>query len=320
MSDNNVGNKKANKVVVVIIILIVLVVVGYAVIQNTNIMNRLTGSESSASEGSNGLYGQTVSAEPTEPLKIDLKDCDIVFDKSEFYYTGEKLTPVIDVQNKQDMTLIPKEEYDVIYSNNKYSGKASIKIKPKDDSSLLTGVLVSKFTIKKSKKNLIKARKSYVCRSDLLKNSVIRLKAKEKGHSRLCYKSNSKNVSVNKKGKVTVNKYFFGSAKITISSKNQKPKKKVTITSRMPTSYYVLCSGSPEYGERMTVSGDYVKVHGPVRVTTNGTPILQQAGFITYHVLSGNKYKMGSGNYSYTQGVSQYILSISLPFTILNMQ
>ena len=66
------------------------------------------------------------------------------------------------------------------------------------------------------------------------KNQTFKINAKQTGDAKLTYKSNNKNVTVDKNGKVTVKKKFVGSATITITSSSTKgynsSSKKITVT------------------------------------------------------------------------------------------
>ncbi|MCQ2524643.1 MAG: fibronectin type III domain-containing protein [Lachnospiraceae bacterium] len=142
---------------------------------------------------------------------IDLSKCSVtVNDQS---YTGKKLEPAVTVKNGN--VAVDKSKYTVTYKNNTNVGTATVTVTAKTGSGF-TGSKSAKFKITKAK-NAIKVNDS-IEKAVSSKDQSFNLNAKASFGS-LTYKSNNKNVTVSKTGKVTIARNFIGAAKITIDVK-----------------------------------------------------------------------------------------------------
>ncbi|MCQ2524644.1 MAG: fibronectin type III domain-containing protein [Lachnospiraceae bacterium] len=142
---------------------------------------------------------------------IDLSTCLVTV--SDMPYTGKAIKPSVTVKNGN--VTVDKSKYSVTYTNNTKVGTATATVKANAGSGLKGSKTVN-FKITKAK-NVIKVNDS-IAKAVSSKNQSFNLNAKASFGS-LTYKSNNKNVTVSKTGKVTIAKNFIGAAKITIDVK-----------------------------------------------------------------------------------------------------
>ena len=156
-----------------------------------------------------------------------LSDCKVTLAATSYTYNGKAKRPAVTVKDGA-ATLTSGKDYQVSYANNTNAGTATVTVTGKEN---YTGKVTVKFTIKKAGNTITAAN---VTKTASTKAQSVSLNAKTKGGAKLTYKSSSKSVTVDKKGKVTIAKKFVGQATITVTAAATKnynaATKKVTVT------------------------------------------------------------------------------------------
>lgn len=165
----------------------------------------------------NSTPAPTPPAEPNEqPQPIKLNSCSLSLAYTSKAYTGKKLKPAVTVKDGAKK-LVSGTDYTVSYQDNQNVGTAIVTVKGKGN---YTGTKKLKFTITKASGNKLTV-SGKTLKKNKKKTQSFTLKVKaDKSGSKLSFQSNTKKVTVNTKGKVTVKKGYSGTAKITVTATN----------------------------------------------------------------------------------------------------
>ena len=155
-----------------------------------------------------GQYTGTITATyEIEKEIVALSKASVKLSKTSYSYNGKSKKP--DVIVKVNGVTVSPSEYTVAYSNNKNAGTGKVIITANDDSEVIKGSKVLKFTIAKAANKITAGNitKSYKTKSLKTKKSTFKLSAKTKA-GKISYKklTNSKKIAVSSKGTVTVAK------------------------------------------------------------------------------------------------------------------
>ena len=181
-----------------------------------------------AKPGSNGsVYQKCSKCGHKEVLSTIYAPKTVACTKTSYVYNGKAIKPIITVKDTKGK-VIGSSHYTIEYSKNINVGTGSVKVVFKGNN--YSGSLSTTFTITKAN-NSLSGKTSYNKTADSKKQTFV-LDMKAKGGS-ITYKSNNKNVSVDKKGKVTIQKNFSGIVTITVTAGNNNYKtitKDITLT------------------------------------------------------------------------------------------
>lgn len=159
----------------------------------------------------------------------DIGDCTATLSKSSYVYDGKEKKPEVTV--KDGSAILEKDvDYTISYKKNIDAGTASVIV---TGSGGYTGIKSADFIIRKAA-GAVTA--SNITRTASKKAQSFSIGARAKGGAKLSYKSDTKSVTVDGRGKVTVAKNFTGRASITITASAtanyNRAVKKITITVR----------------------------------------------------------------------------------------
>ncbi|MGN1165802.1 MAG: fibronectin type III domain-containing protein, partial [Lachnospiraceae bacterium] len=158
---------------------------------------------------------------------VPISNCEIAINPVSYIYTGKPITPSIKVTYK-DSVLAEGENYAITYEKNINVGTASVIITGIGD---YNGTITKNYFITKAN-NVISA--SNKTKTVSTKTQSLSLGASAKEKTKLSYTSNSKSITVNPSGKVTIKKNYVGQATITITAAEtanyKKAVKKITVT------------------------------------------------------------------------------------------
>ena len=184
--------------------------------------------------------------EGEEQVRTDLRDCSLTLEKDSYVYDGKEKRPAVTVEYGN--MVLNSSDYDVVYSGNVHPGTAIVTVTGKGD---YTGTIEGEFKIRKAANSIaVTAKYTKISKT---KAQTFKLNVRAKGGALSC-KSNSKNVKVDKNGKVTIAKNFVGKAVITITAGNGDyvtVSKKVTLT--VNPSKPVLSSVKNTSGRKLSV-------------------------------------------------------------------
>lgn len=170
--------------------------------------------------------GSVYLAKTFTPTTVDISRFQISLTKQEnFVYDGKEKRPSVTVKNGS--AVLASANYTIAYSQNIHAGTAVITVTGKGN---YTGSIRGTFKIQKAD-NKITATTKYK-KTAKTSTQSLKLNARAKGGA-IKYQSNSKNVTVNTNGTVTIKKNFVGKATITCKAGNQDYKDcsaKITIT------------------------------------------------------------------------------------------
>lgn len=143
---------------------------------------------------------------------IDLSKTIISLSRSSYNYTGSMIKPAVKVVY-DGKTLSSGTDYTVSYVNNINAGTASVKITGKGN---YEGTVTKSFTINRIN-NVITA-SNYTKSTSASQNVSFTLNVKRNANAKLSFKSNTKYVTVDAAGKVTIKRKYVGKATITITA------------------------------------------------------------------------------------------------------
>ena len=231
-----------------------------------------------------------------------ISDCSIRYDAPSFVYNGKERKLALDDYTISDGNWILKEGKDflVTYNSNINAGNATVTFKGIGNYS---GSIEKSYTIAKANLKLSTAfTNKKIAQSSSIQKLSLNATTSPKGAT-LSYKSNNKNVVVNKNGEIRINKNFAGSATITVTAKMTNYKtltKKVIITVCKPkleyTYFYNWCKGekfkvkllyAPK-GKKITWTSSNKKI---AEVSNKGVVKIKGVGTCTITVkCNGKKY------------------------------
>ena len=151
----------------------------------------------------------------------EISNMKVALSETSYTYDGKAKTPSVRVQD-DGYLLQAGTDYNVIYSNNRNVGKATVTITGTGN---YTGSISINFEIKKAS-NVIKA--AAIIKNVSGKTQTVKINAKVNDGAKLTYSSNNKSVKVNAKGKITIARKFTGKAVITITAAETGKYKKTT--------------------------------------------------------------------------------------------
>jgi hypothetical protein len=149
-------------------------------------------------------------------VNTDLAACSISLGKTSYTYDGSAKKPAVTITNGTT-TLKADTDYTVSYKNNKNAGTATVTITGKGS---YTGTVSKTFTITKASQNISIKTASKTYSASALKKKAQTFTIGATAKTTVTYKSlNTKYVTVDKKGKVTVKKNAKkGTYKVTVSA------------------------------------------------------------------------------------------------------